>query len=68
MYVYINMNFTFQHVYNILAFKFKFALLCNYVFMYVSIIMLYCIVYIWFFRGHMMADERKLNGSPSLNK
>ena len=39
----------FQHVYNILAFKLKFSLLCNYVmfiFMYGSIIMLYYIVYI----------------------
>ena len=43
----------FQHVYTILAFKFKFSLLCNYVmfiFMYVSIIMSTLCIYD-FFRG-----------------
>ena len=60
----------FQHVYNILAFKFKLSLFCNYVmfiFMYVSITMSTLCIYDFFSEGPM-ADERKLNGSPSINK
>ena len=60
----------FQHVYNILAFKFKLSLFCNYVmfiFMDVSIIMSTLCIYEFFSEGPM-ADERMLNGSPSMNE
>ena len=60
----------FHHLYNILAFKFKMSLFCNYVmyiFMYVSNIMSTLCIYDFFSEGPM-ADERKLNGSLSINK
>ena len=56
----------FQHVYNILAFKFKLSLFCNYVmfiFMYVSIIMSTLCIYDFFQRAPWQMSESSM-GHP----